>query len=132
MLRKITREWSFDLDESFRHRIEDGNLIFWKPGRTIYLIVWSRPEGEDKEQTMTWLKSESHPDPLLRKEPASTAILRYGYLLKERDGEHEYFGFYGFAVANTSYVQMSCYFDKETDVEWAEQTWLSLTYQSDQ
>jgi hypothetical protein len=50
-------------------------------------------------------------------------------LLKECDEKREYFGFYGFAVADTSYVQIAFYFDDMADLEWAKQTWLSLTYQ---
>jgi hypothetical protein len=63
MLRGITAEWSIDIDDTYQHRVENGSLIFWKPGRTIYIIVWGRPNQQPKEQTLAWIKSQADPNP---------------------------------------------------------------------
>jgi hypothetical protein len=129
----ITEEWTFEIDDTFKHRIdEESNLVFWKPGRTVYLIVWNRPQQETKEQTLAWIKAESDPNPLLRIESGTVNHLRYGYLLQEHDNGRKYFAFYGFSIADTSCVQSAFYYDDQTDLEWAKATWLSLTYQSNE
>ena len=37
---EITDHWSIDLDSDFFRRVDDGDLVLWKPGRTVYAAVY--------------------------------------------------------------------------------------------
>jgi hypothetical protein len=132
--RAITTEWSLEIDEDFAHRIEDRHLIFWKPGRTLYLDIWNLNPDMSQEETFNRLLAITNPKPLLTRGPsvsrgpAGCDLYQYGYVLLEQEQGSQRYAFYGIRVAPTSVAQSACYFDSRTDLDWADDTWRFLDY----
>ena len=38
---QLTAEWSIDLPGEFNRRIDDGDLVFWRPGITAFVAIWN-------------------------------------------------------------------------------------------
>jgi lipopolysaccharide/colanic/teichoic acid biosynthesis glycosyltransferase len=53
----MTPEWALVLPEKFNRRIEDGSMVFWRPGLTVWINVW----GNDK--AMMYAKWQTPRDP---------------------------------------------------------------------
>jgi hypothetical protein len=41
----LTEEWAIHLPEKFARRVEEGNLVLWRPGLTIWLAAWGNTKG---------------------------------------------------------------------------------------
>jgi hypothetical protein len=63
---RLTDEWSFRLEPGFERRKEDGQLVFWAPGRTIWISAWDAKDGESPDQRISWIKKEANPNPIER------------------------------------------------------------------
>jgi hypothetical protein len=131
-IRGLTAEWSFRINSCFQRRIEDENLVFWAPGRTIWLSVWGAKEGESPDQRLAWIKKEANPFPVQRFEPDHPTLKRFGYLLLETDDEKgTRWALYTATVDPTGgHVWMTIYFDLKEDLDWALGTWRSVEFKS--
>ena len=120
---QLTEDWSITLPTSFSRRIEDGDLVFWRPGLTLWLAVWDRPAEETPEETLDWIKSEIPEEAEQVKETKHGSILRIDYQLQEHDPSRtppDYTGHYSFTIGETSYIQLAAYDDTEKDRKMAE------------
>ena len=131
--RQLTKEWSLQLDPRFKRRTEDGALVFWAPGRTIWITVWDAKAGESADQRLAWIKKEANPAPIERFEPPHETLRRFAYLLMESDDEKgARWALYATTVSPIgSHIWLSFYFDQKDDLEWARQTWESLEFRSE-
>jgi hypothetical protein len=125
---QLTNEWSITLPGQFNRRIEEGDLVIWRPGLTIWLVVWDNDDNETKEERLNWLQSEMSPGAFdIQKE--TDQLLRLGYRLKEDSDDERVAGFYGYVIGECGYVQMAVYFGDEGDITVAEALWRSLEEQ---
>ena len=124
---KLTETWAVTLPGKFNRRFEDGDLIIWRPGLTIYVVIWNNDENESIADRMAAIKEEMSPDAFAIEEKNDGDILRFGYRLNEDRGEEIVHAWYGFAFAPDGHVQAAIYFDEESDVEVARQIWLSFS-----
>lgn len=46
---QLTETWSVSLPLKFNRRIEDGSLILWRPGLTIYFTAWNNDHQESAD-----------------------------------------------------------------------------------
>lgn len=37
---QMTREWRFSLPAAMHQRVEDGRLVFWRAGLTVWITIW--------------------------------------------------------------------------------------------
>lgn len=124
---QISKDWSVNLPGKFNRRIEeDGCLVLWRPGMTIWTIVWDNDRGETAEERLAQLKSQSSPEAYAQETERDGAILRYAYRLDEQSDDKRRPAFYGFAIGRNGHVQMAIYFDDEADLATAKQIWRSL------
>ena len=134
MRRRMTGEWSIDLDESFRGRVVDGDLQFVSlgpPKRSIWVAVWSPPESESPDTVLAGIREDVNPSPLERfEEPgAGPGERRYASWYPERTEDGEQWGLYGYTVRRGSYVQIVLLGGSADDREWALATWRSLRFE---
>ena len=122
---KMTNDWSVFLPGKFSRRIEDGSLVLWRPGFTIWTSVWNNDHKESPEKrrdnAIKDASTERYNEEFLDKDS-----LFYSYRLNEDEGDNRVAAFYCFAFGNNGHVQMAIYFDEEEDVKWAKQIWKSL------
>jgi hypothetical protein len=122
---EMTDEWTVDLPVPFNQRIEEDQLVFWRPGFTAWVNVWEL-DGESPQERMESLKEMISPDAADLLEESAGEIQRLAYRMEEEDADGRQPGFYGFAVGSTGHVQVAMYFDDEEDAALAAQIWRSL------
>ena len=123
---QLTREWSFQIEDGFKRRMEDGNLGLWKPGRTIWMACYS--PNEPAQTTLEWIKQEAPPNPSKTFEYDEGDLLRFGYLLPNADGERRAWELTAFTIAPGDYILTSFYFDEMNMLDWALGCWKTVRY----
>jgi hypothetical protein len=136
--RKLSEQWSLDLDESFTGRLVDGDLQLFSPGppaRTIWLAIWYPGPEHGPETLMQWVLAEVNPEPVERFEEIGHGEdgldeneLRYAsWYPDEVDGRRQW-ALYGYVVRRGSYVQSAFFSETPEDKDWALRTWRSLRF----
>lgn len=127
-LTQMMEEWWVDLPVPFNRRVEDGGLVLWRPGFTIWAEAWCGLEGDSSRDRLNWLKVETSPlayDTREERDPAG--LLRYSYRLDESAGDARVPAFYGNVVGpEGDHVILGIYFDDEADVESAHLIFASI------
>lgn len=112
-------------------RVEDGDLIFWRPGFTIYLAFWENEKKESIKDRLKWLKEGTSPGAINKREfTVGDEISRFSYELKEDHDGQTILGYYGFVIAPREHVQFATYLDEETDLKMAKDIFNSISFES--
>jgi hypothetical protein len=133
--RRLTNEWSIDLNDSFRGRVVDGDLQLISPGppaRTIWITVWQTAPDLSTAHLLEQILQDVHPNPTwkVREDGADRDELRYASWYPEIDNGREQWGLYAYTLRPGSYVQAALLTDKPADPNWALTTWRSLRFQA--
>ena len=127
---QMTQEWSVVLPSKFNRRIEDGDLVFWRPGFTVWVAVWNNDKKETKQQRLASLKTEHARGAFAVQERQIGSTLFYTYRLAENSKDKRVPALYCYAFSDFSEVQMAIYFDSETDASIGESLCLTIKYES--
>jgi hypothetical protein len=121
----IGTDWSILVDPEFQHRIDDGNVVLWKPGQTVHASVFNtnNAEAEDAIERMIEGRPGIPVQMFDREEPG---LAGHAYLLPEGDGEHTYWGLNTWTAAKGSVACVTIYFDNIEDLNWAITVWKSV------
>jgi hypothetical protein len=131
---QLTPEWTITLPEPVNRRIEEGDLVLWNPRITVWMTIWHNDENASVAERLEDLRQHMSPDADGVEQEQVGATLFYAYRLAEeldQDADEEdqrMPGYYGYAFADSSHVQMAVYFDDEADVEIARALHRSLVY----
>ena len=117
----MTSDWAVTLPGPFNRRFEDGSLVFWRPGFTVWTIVWNNDEEKTQQQTLARLQRDSSPEAYDARMTTSDDLLCYTYRLTERRDESTIHALYVYAIGRHGHVQMALYFDDEADLGTARQ-----------
>ena len=109
---QITATWRITLPTKFNRRVEDGALIFWRPGTTLYLNAWGNDHAQSKEIRLAELRSEISPSAFESRLETSSDDYCFSYRLVE-DGVN---ALYGFVVADGGHLQFAAYFDDQQSI----------------
>jgi len=60
--RRITQNWSVDIDDSFNRRVDDGSLVFWKPGLTAWINCWGNGVEPGKAAAVQFIREDASLD----------------------------------------------------------------------
>jgi hypothetical protein len=121
----IGTDWSILVDPEFQRRIDDGNVVLWKPGQTVHASVFNtnNAEAEDAIERMIEGRPGIPVQMFDREEPG---LAGHAYLLPEGDGEHTYWGLNTWTAAKGSVACVTIYFDNIEDLNWAITVWKSV------
>lgn len=125
-LHEMTANWSVVLPLPFNRRIEDGNLVLWRPGITAWIVVWGNDHNETVEARMQALKARRSPQAFGVQEFFQRDIGYCMYRVAEPADDQRVATFQCFAFAASGHVQMAVYFDSEDDLPTAEGLWRGL------
>lgn len=114
---RLTDDWTATLPFEMNKRIEDGSLVLWRPGFTIWVVVW----GNDNNQSA----AERLEEIMGRADEAATDMtielksnpVRLAYRLEEEHERGPVKALYGFAFKPEGHVQLAVYLDQESDIE---------------
>ena len=122
---QMTKNWTVVLPGAFNRRIEEGSLVLWRPGFTIWTTVWGNDHNETAEKRLDNIKQISDQSKF-DETKLDGKVLLYSYRLHEDAEDRRVAAFYCFAFGETGHVQMAIYFDKEDDASLANKIWHSL------
>jgi len=122
---KMTNDWSVYLPGNFNRRIEDGSLVIWRPGLTIWTSIWNNDKKEPPAKRRDRVIQDASKD-RFNEEYDDKDSLFYSYRLNEESDDKRVAAYYCFAFGENGHVQMAIYFDNEDDLKWARMIWKSL------
>ena len=122
----ITSEWSLELeDDDYERRAQEGDVVLWKPRRTVYAAVFRMSDAQAEEAIAKML--EGRPgvpkQAFDREEPG---LAGHAYLLPESAGARDYWGLNTWTAAKGAVACVTFYFDDADDLPWALAAWRSV------
>lgn len=124
---QISPEWSLFLPGAFNRRIEDDDLVIWRPGFTVWIAAWHNKPEESIQTRMRLLKQDITENAQELIEEEDPGVLRLRFRLEEPADDDRVAAYYAFAVADDGYLQIAMYFDDEADAETADGVWRSIS-----
>ena len=118
-------DWSILLDSDFQRRVENGDVVLFKPGRTVYATVFNTNNAEADEAIEKMI--EGRPGiPVQVFDREEPGIFGHAYLLPEGDKGRTYWGLNTWTAAKGSVACVTIYFENLDDLNWAISAWKSV------
>jgi hypothetical protein len=117
----LTATWSIRLPEQFARRVEDGDLVLWRPGLTIWLAVWGNDNCETQAARLDWIKREASPARFDARESVRGGVTRFSYRLCDENEDGPVESLSAYVINDDGHLQLSVYFDDAADASKAQQ-----------
>ena len=118
---QMTNDWAITLDQPHNRRVEDGSLVIWRPGFTLWINVWNNDNNQSIDERLERIKSDASEDAYLEETHEKGGVRTFKYRLNEMRGDDLVYAVYGFVFSSDDegYVQVAAYFDVEGDYDAA-------------
>jgi len=113
------KNWSLHLPAAFNWRIEEDQMVIWRPGFTIWLTAWKNDKHESVAQRKDQIALDASPQGYDEWTTQDGEFSYYSYRLAETSEDERADAFYGFAIGDDGHLLLSIYFDEERDVTLA-------------
>jgi hypothetical protein len=114
-LHALTKSWSITLPAPFTRRIEDGSLVLWRPGLTLWINAFHNDHHESQAERLASAKDSVSPDATDVRETAAGGVTRLTYRLRE-DGVRTVMAT---IIADSGLLHAAIYFDDEHEAPTA-------------
>jgi hypothetical protein len=111
----ITEDWSIHLPFVMNLRIDEGSLVLWRPGFTIWLDAMRNDNRLTLQHRKQHFQDTADPQRYDEYEVAEEDRLYYSYRLNEPSEDKRAPALYGFAFGSEGHLQIAFYFDEEED-----------------
>ncbi len=111
----LTATWSIHLPERFARRVEEGALVLWRPGLTIWLTAWNNDHGESQAKRLAGIKESASQKRFQEHESNAKSLSRYSYRMREENDNGPVESLNGFVINDDGHLQMAIYFDNPGD-----------------
>jgi hypothetical protein len=112
----LTREWQIHLPEKFARRIEEGDLVLWRPGLTVWLAAWGNTHGESQSARLAHIKETASRDRTAERERVTPdGLTRFDYRLRDQNDDGPVESLNGFVIGDDGEVNVAVYFDDVAD-----------------
>jgi hypothetical protein len=111
----LTKNWMIVLPEPYARRIEDGSLVLWRPGISLWINAWGNDRGESQASRLAKMTSDISKSARDIQRSTADGVMRFSYALTE-DGQD---ALYAFAFSDPGHLQMAIYFDDPSDAATA-------------
>jgi hypothetical protein len=111
---RLTRDWELELPGKFNRRMEDGDMVIWRPGLTFWIAVWGAKPDTTPEGTLARILEGASPDRTDENVDRSGDLIRLTYRLREQDPDRDpedYVSMSAYVIARSGYVQIAAYCD---------------------
>lgn len=122
----LSPEWTLTVEQPMNRRLEDGALVLWRPGFTVWLTLWNSTDAPGSARMATLLEHAS-PDRYDLRQWRRGEVEYAGYRLTEPEVDAAADPLYGFAVGPGGHLQFAGYFDDEADLAAAGTLLASVT-----
>lgn len=103
------------LPEQFTRRIEDGDLVLWRPGLTVWLAAWGNDNSESQSPRLERAKRGSSPDRCEERQSTSGGLSRFSYRLLDWSEDGQIESIHSLAFADDGELNLAIYFDDPAD-----------------
>ena len=117
----LTGTWTIHLPEQFARRVEDGSLVLWRPGLTIWLVAWGNDNNETQAERLAWIKGEASAARFDAREAVAGGVTRFSYRLHDENEDGPVESLSAFVIGDDGHLQLSVYFDDAADAAKAQQ-----------
>lgn len=117
---RLSENWIVSLPAEMNKRMEDQDMVLWRPGFTVWLALWGNDQGGSVQERLRWIQSDTSPDAFDTVLHANETPARYSYRLNEDREEGTVYAYYGFALKDVDHLQIAIYVDREADLANAE------------
>jgi hypothetical protein len=111
----LTATWAIHLPERFARRIEDGSLVLWRPGLTIWMTALNNDRSQSQAERLEWIKSEASPERWAERESSANGVTRFSYRLRDQNDDGPVESLAAFIIGDDGHLQISIYFDDPAD-----------------
>jgi hypothetical protein len=118
----LTKAWSLVLPAQFARRIQDGSLVLWRPGITLWINAFNNDHGESQATRLAAMKRAMSRDATEIVE-ATGDVTRLHYRVRE-DGQDS---LNVLVFSDAGMLQTSIYFDDEAGAAMAARLADSIT-----
>lgn len=125
---KMTGDWSISLPDSFNRRFEEGSMVLWKQGFTIWINIWENDKKRNPYDQLEFVRAEKSKDAFDIVEIKDSGVYRYGYRIDENriSDKKPVYAFYGYVAGKSGYAQAAFYFDGKSGFDSATAIWMSI------
>ena len=117
---QLTAQWSIDVPGEFARRIDEGSLVLWRPGITVWLDAWGNNRGASREDRMAEIAGSISPEATNIRQSSMGDVSRLVYRLRDEDPEGPVEAVMSFTFSDAGHLQMGIYFDHPDDEAIAE------------
>jgi hypothetical protein len=107
----LTADWSIQLPDRFARRVEDGSLVLWRPGLTVWLAAWGNDHQASRQDRLAWVKREASPRRYAEDESEADGVTRYSYRLRDENDDGPVESVAGYVFSDDGHLQLAVYFD---------------------
>ena len=118
---QLTAQWAIDLPGEFARRIEEGSLVLWRPGITVWLDAWGNNRGASREDRMNEIAGSISPEATHVMQTSIGSVSRLTYRLRDENPDGPVEALMAFTFSDQGHLQMGIYFDAPEDETVAEQ-----------
>ena len=112
---QVSDTWRIHLPTQFTRRVEDGQLVFWRPGLTIWLSGWNNERGESQAARLRRIKDIASPRRYAERESTDGGLTRFSYRLRDDSDDGPVESVYGYILGDKDELHLSIYFDDPAD-----------------
>ncbi|MCV2485611.1 DUF2185 domain-containing protein [Flavobacterium sp. SH_e] len=130
---RLTKEWSFKINNLFERTIEeDGTLYYTTGDKSIRISIWNSDLNREmlfeKYKKNVENRDQSKSKTLQQFEFSDSEVFRIGYLIEENNDDKIYNLIMSFSIVDQEVIQTAFYFDEESDLDWAISTWKNISF----
>jgi hypothetical protein len=126
---ELSPTWSIHLPERFARRVEEGALVLWRPGFTIWITAWNNDNGESQAKRLRWIKEVASRERYSEHENQEGDLTRYSYRLRDENDDGAVESLCGFVISDDDHLQVAIYFDDPADEAEARQVVETVVWQ---
>lgn len=124
---QVTRSWGFNVSGRMLRRFDNGSIVIWRPGFTIWLETYTSSKRTAEENLSEMIERIS-PEKQQFEKQSSNGIHKARYFLKEEaDGKYQDSA-YIFGYCESEGINLSIYFDDPQHVSEIEKIWNTLEH----
>lgn len=116
---QLSENWALTLPMEFNRRLEDQDLVLWRPGITIWMSLWNNDHNESIAERLAWIRDDISEEAFEVVLDGESDPGRLRYRLNEPREDGIVYALYGFVVKDMGHLQIAIYVDDEGDIETA-------------
>ncbi len=124
----VSESWSFMLSSRMLRRVEEGCLVLWHPGLTIWLSAYTDGQFHAAEDRLARIRTNISPFSRAPEQTNEGGLVKFRYFLSETsETGNEQACCYCFALTDNEELHLAVYYDGPDFEPEIDQIWATIT-----